>query len=89
MKKITTTTRYAEDYNGLHVEADVLKNEQNGEITSINGGIVRNEDFTFNAWFSISSDGQLNIGGVNASNKEEVSKVSNAILDFYKDILAL
>lgn len=89
MKKITTTTRYAEDYNGLHVEADVQKNEQNQEITFINGGSVSNEDHTLNAWFNISGGGQLNIGGVKATDKETLMEVTSAITEFYKEVRAL
>lgn len=89
MEKISTTTRYAEDYNGLHVEADVQKNEKTGEITAVNGGNVHNEDYSLNAWFNIQGDGQLNIGGIKADDKENVSKVTEAVVNFYKEVKAL
>lgn len=89
MEKISTNTRYSENYGDLHVEADVQKNEKEGKITSFNSGVVHNEDFSINAWFNIQSDGQLNIGGIKSTDKEAAAAVTDAIIEFYKDVLAL
>lgn len=88
MEKLSSSTRYAEDYGTLHVEADVQKNEKTGSI-AVNSGQVRNEDNTLNAWFNISTDGQLNIGGIKAEEKEKVNEVTEAVVEFYKEVKAL
>ena len=89
MEKISSSIRYAEDYGSLHVEADVQKTEKENSQPSINGGSVRNADNSVNAWFNIQPDGQLNIGGLKAEDAETVKAVTGAIVDFYKEVIAL
>lgn len=87
MEKISSTTRYAEDIDKLHIEADVYRNHEN-EITGINNGVVNDTDISKSAWFSISKDGNLNIGGIDMSQPDTAATYTDAIVSFYKAVKA-
>lgn len=83
MQKIRTTTRYAEDYDNLHIEADVDVNELTGETTSVNNGIVL-ENGIQKAWFNYNSN-QLQIGGID-HEEEALTDIVEAVESFYSEV---
>lgn len=86
MEKISTSTRYADEYGKLKVTADVQKDEKNGEITAVNNGQVSDPDAGVSAWFNITQDGRLSLGNVDTADAEKVKDVTEAILEFYAKI---
>lgn len=89
MEKLQTTTRYAENYDGLHIEADVVKNEKENKVTSVNGGMASDPEKGINAWFSIDSAGHLNIGNVKVEDSDVLNAVTDAVVSFYKEVSVL
>lgn len=88
MEKLSTTTRYASDINGFHIEADVTKNEKDNQFVGISNGSIRNDDGA-QSWFIVSSDKMLNIGGVESTDKKKALAIQESVLKFTEEVISL
>ena len=86
MEKISSSTRYADNIGNLHIEADVQRDERTGKITAINNGTVKDTDTDTGGWFNVSGEGKLSIGGFDATDKEALNAVTDAVISFYKEV---
>lgn len=86
MEKLKTTTRYADTIGNYNVQADVVKDEKENKITTINNGNVTDTEKGISAWFNIDGNGNLNMGGVNANDSETLTSITDAIVEFYSKL---